>query len=82
MGVYLYLYFVMALTVFSSNVNGIHDNRKWADVWQDIPKQDIICLQETHLIAYQEYAFCLHAQAYDLFFSHGSSASLGVCIAV
>ncbi len=62
------------------NVNGIHDCKKWSKVWHVIKWQstDIICLQETHLTQPQEYAFKLHAQGYDIFFSHGTSNSAGV----
>ncbi len=73
---------VMTLTVLTSNVNGIHDQTKWADVWRELPKHDVICLQEMHLISAQEFAFKLHTQSYDFFFSYGSTASAGICLAV
>ncbi len=72
----------MALTIITSNVNGIHDESKWLDQWQEIPCKDIICLQETHLTADQEYAFKLLVQSYFFFFSHGTSASAGLCTLV
>ena len=43
---------------------------------------DIIALQETHLILEQEYAFKVHASTFDFFFSHGTSQSAGVLIAI
>ncbi len=73
---------VMALTVLTLNVNGIHDKSKWEIVWQEIPRVDIICFQETHLTKDQEFAFKLHAQGYNYWFSHGTSASAGVMIAI
>ncbi len=76
------LFVVMALTVLTSNVNGIHDSRNWADVWRELPKHDVICLQEMHLCSVQEFAFKLYAQSYDFFFSHGTTASAGVCLAI
>ena len=72
----------MALTIITSNANGIHDESKWSDLWWEIPCKDIICLQETHLTADQEYAFKLFAQSYFFFFSHDTSASAGVCTLV
>ena len=75
-------FMIMALTVLTSNVNGIHDYHKWSDLWQALPKHDIICLQETHLCTSQERSFGLYAQSYDYFFSHGTSASAGVCVLV
>ncbi len=76
------VFMIMALTVLTSNVNGIHDYHKWSDVWQALPKHDIIYLQETHLCISQERSFHLHAQNYDYFFSHGTLASAGVCVLV
>ncbi len=45
-------------------------------------KSDILCFQETHLHTSLEFAFCLHVQGYDFYFSHGSSASAGVCTVI
>ncbi len=35
-----------------------------------------------HLLESQEYAFKLHKQSHDFFFTHGALASAGVCIAI
>ena len=43
---------------------------------------DVIALQETHLTPHQEYAFSLFAQSYECFFSHGSTQSAGVFLAI
>ena len=43
---------------------------------------DVLCFQETHLCTSLEFAFELHAQGYDFFYSHSTSASAGVCTAV
>ncbi len=71
-----------ALTILTLNVNGLGDSHKWSDLWSEIPCTDIICLQEMHLSSDQEYAFRLHAQGYNYFFSHGTSASCGVATLV
>ena len=71
----------MAISLLTLNVNGLHDQLKWSSFWQEIPKKDIICIQESHLTAQQECSFCLHAQSFDFFFSHGSSNSAGVLVA-
>ncbi len=42
----------------------------------------MLCFQEIHLVEEQLYAFQLHAQSYDWFFSLGSSNSAGVAIAI
>lgn len=74
----------MMLSLLTFNVNGLHDDGKWHKVWQFLKSQstDVICLQETHLTAKQEYAFCLYAQGYTLLFSHGTSRSAGVLIGI
>ncbi len=64
------------------NVNGMHDGHKWAELWQIIPRYEILCFQEMHLITSQEFAFKLHALHYDWFFSHRTSNSSGVCVGV
>ncbi len=70
------------LTAITLNVNGLGDKDKWQELWQGISRPDILCFQETHLCTSLEFAFCLHAQGYDFYFLHGSSASAGVCTAV
>ena len=72
----------MALMVLTSNVNGAHNPEKWPEIWLNIPQSDLIYFQETYLLESQEFAFKLHKQSYDFFFSHGTSASAGVCIAI
>ena len=42
----------------------------------------IFCFQEIHLVPDQIFAFQLHAQSYDWFFSLSTSKSTGVCIGV
>ena len=70
------------LSMCTLNINGIHDPMKWKDLLNLLPCTDIICLQETHLTSVQEYSFKLHAQSYNWYFSHGSSNSAGVVVAV
>ncbi len=41
----------MALMVLTSNVNGAHNPEKWPEIWLNIPHSDLICFQETHLLA-------------------------------
>ena len=72
----------IALMVLTSNVNGAHNPEKQLEIWLNIPYSDLICFQETHLLESQEFAFKLHKQSHDFFFSHGTSASAGVCIAI
>ncbi len=81
MGTIALLIMVM-LSMCTLNVNGIYDPLKWKDLWNLLPCTDIICLQETHLATTQEYSFKIHAQSYDWYFSHGSSNSAGVAVAV
>ncbi len=64
------------------NVNGLGNETKWTMLWSEINRADIICLQEMHLCPEKEYNFHLFAQLYDFFYSHGSTNSSGVCIAV
>ena len=70
------------LTVVTLNANGLHDQAKWEPLWWELPKADIIYLQETHLTSQQERAFALHAPSFDFFFAHGTSNSGGVLTAV
>ena len=37
---------------------------------------------KTHLSPDQEYSFQLHAQSYDFYYSHGTTNSADICIAV
>ncbi len=71
----------MAISLLTLNINGLHNYLKWLSFWQEIPRKDIICIQESHLMAQQECSFSLHAQSFDFFFSHGSSNSAGVLVA-
>ena len=75
------LFILLFLTL---NSNGLHNNKKWPKLWHTIKSQatDVIALQETHLTQYQEYAFSLFAQSYECFFSHGSTQSAGVFLAI
>ncbi len=59
------LFTIMALTLLISNVNGLHDPDKWAEVWHTVPPNDVLCFQETHLTVKQERAFSLCAQGYN-----------------
>ena len=58
----------MALTSVTINANGLYDQTKWPIFWQEVVHADIICAQESHLVADQERSFRLHAQSYDFFF--------------
>ncbi len=82
MGVFVPVLLMATLSMVTLNVNGIHDSQKWPDLMNILPNADIICLQETHLIQQQEFAFQLHSQSYDWFFSHCTSNSAGVAIGV
>ncbi len=72
----------MVLTALTLNANGLGSPEKWSRLWSEIPCTDIICLQETHLLQCNEFAFPLGAQNYDFFYSHGTSSSAGVCTAI
>ena len=74
--------FLLMLSMITLNVNGLHDHRKWFDFWHSVPCIDILCFQEIHLVEEQLFAFQLHAQNYNWFFSLGTSNSGGVCIGV
>ncbi len=82
MGISLFMLMMAALSMVTLNVNGIHDPHKWPDLKSMLPNSDIICLQETHLTKQQEFAFQLHTQSYDWFFSHGTSNLAGVAMGV
>ncbi len=73
---------MVALSLITVNVNGMHDQLKWTTIFKEILHQDIICFQETHLESSQEYAFELHTQGYDLFFGQGATNAGGVCVGV
>ncbi len=75
------MYLVM-LTVITLNVNELHDHKKWLELWKHLLQSDVICLQEIHLVPEQLFAFKLHTQAYDWFFSLGMSNSAGVAVGV
>ncbi len=70
------------LTAITLNVNGLGDKDKWTQLWSTLPCSDVLCFQETHLHTSLEFAFELNAQGYDFYYSHGTSASAGVCTAV
>ena len=73
---------LVMLTWVTVNMNGLHKLDKWQAFWNEVPYIDVICVQETHLTWAQEFAFGLHAQSYEFFYSHGTSASVGVFTAV
>ncbi len=70
------------LTAITLNVNGLGAKEKWLDMWQTTTRADILCFQEMHLCTSLEFAFELHAQGYDFYYSHGTSALVGVCTAI
>ena len=70
------------LTAITLNINGLCNKDKWLQLWKSMPRVNIICFQETHLRTSLEFAFQLHAQGYDFYFSHSTLASAGVCTAV
>ena len=72
----------LMLTFLTINANGLHDDSKWQQFWQEIVHVDVICVQEMHLTPSQEYAFWLHAPGFDFFFEHGESNSAGVLVVV
>ncbi len=72
----------MVLMAIILNVNSLGDKEKWVQLWKTTPRTDIICFQETHLCTSLEFTFKLHAQGYNFYFSHGSSALAGVCMAI
>ena len=51
-------------------------------MWCTTSKADILCFQETHLCTLLEFAFELHAQGYDFYYSHSTLASVGVCTVI
>ncbi len=69
-------------SVITHNTNGLHDPLKWAEMWQNLPRCNVICLQEIHLTTDQLYVFRLYYQGYTWHFSLGTSNSAGVSIAV
>ncbi len=69
-------------SIVTLNVNGIHHSHKWKDLWQNLPRSNIICLQETHLTKAQEFASELHCQGYLWYYLHGTSNSAGVGVVV
>ncbi len=73
---------LIMFTALTLNANGLRDPCKWTELWSEINRTDTICIQETHLDTNQEFAFCLYAQGYDYFFSHGMTASAGVLVVV
>ena len=75
-------YWWMVLTILSLNANGLHTETKWNSFWSELPKSDILCIQEMHLTSQQEFAFTKYAQSYDNFFSHDISNSASVFVAV
>ncbi len=75
-------FILVMFTALTLNANGLRDPYKWTELWSGINKTDVICIQETHLDINQEFAFCLYAQGYDYFFSHGTTASAGVLVVV
>ncbi len=75
-------FLAVMLSAITLNVNGLHDQKKWGDLWCNLPKVDLICLQEIYLVPSQLYAFKLYVQKYDCFSSECSSNSAGVAIGV
>ncbi len=37
---------LLMLSAIKLNVNGIHDQGKWLDVWHEVPKCDLICFRK------------------------------------
>ncbi len=77
-----YFSFLVMYSIVTLNANGLHDLHKWKQIWQNLPRCDIICLQEMHLTNTQIFAFQLHCPAYTWYYSLGMSNSDGVGIAV
>ena len=75
-------FILVIFTALTLNANGLRDPCKWTELWSEINRTDVICIQETHLDTNQEFAFCLYAQGYNYFFSHGTTASAGVLVVV
>ena len=73
---------LVIVTLVLINANGLHTDTKWQPFWNKIPHADIICIQEMHLTNTQEFAFGLYTQGYEFFYSHGTSASASVCVAI
>ncbi len=70
------------LSAITLNANGLHDAEKWSDLWVVLPHVDLICLQETHLLKDQEFAFQLYSKSYNWYFSHGTSNSASVAMGI
>ncbi len=69
------------LSCVTLNCNG---KWKWKPLWHFLNSHgaDVIALQETHLTMELEFAFKTYAPSMDTFFSHGTSQSRGVLIAL
>ena len=76
------IFTLVMFTALTLNANGLRDPCKQTELWSEINRTDVICIQETHLDTDQEFAFCLYAQGYDYFFSRGMTASAGVLVMV
>ncbi len=74
--------FMAVLTTLTLNINGLSEVHKIKELWKEILRTNVICLQETHLSVGQEYAFFLYAQSFDFFFSYGTRASTGLVTAI
>ncbi len=72
------------VVLLSFNVNGLYSHSKWSLMWQMLKAAhvDLIVIQKTYLMQKQEYAFSLHAQGHEIFYSHGTSQLAGVLLAV
>ena len=69
------------LSILSSNVRGLRDANKRGDMWLYYKNMnaDIICLQETHLVASDLHTITLEWNV-DFFLSNSSTNSKGVAI--
>ncbi len=72
------------LTCFTLNCNGLQKQEKWKQVWNLAYNNsaELISFQETHLTTKLEKSFGLCAQAFDIHYSHGTSQSIGIFVAV
>ncbi len=51
--------FMAVLTALTLNVNGLGEVHKIKELWKEIPRTNMICLQETYLSVGQECFFSI-----------------------
>ncbi len=78
------MFWWIMLVSLTLNCNGLQKQEKWTQVWS-LAKHagaKMITFQETHLTKQLEKKFGLCAQAFDIFYLHGTSQSTGILVAI